>query len=58
MVRRAARVWLDVLPDLLAMRLTKKSARKLLADLKAKGQRRVSLLLTAGDVGLVLEATR
>jgi hypothetical protein len=55
LVRRAARVWLDVTsPALLTVALTKGAARKLLADLRARGQRKVNLLLTGGDVGLVL----
>jgi hypothetical protein len=55
LVRRASRVWLDVTaPALLTVALTKHAARKLLADLRAKGRRRVSLLLTGGDVGLVM----
>jgi hypothetical protein len=55
MVRRAAHVWLDLTaPKLMAVRLTKEAARKLLADLRAKGQRQVNLLLTGEDVGLVM----
>jgi hypothetical protein len=58
MVRRAERVWLDVTaPTLLSVAVTKGAARKLLADLRAKGLRRVSLLLVADDVGLVLDGT-
>jgi hypothetical protein len=55
MVRRAQRVFLDVTaPKLTAVAVTKQAARKLLADLRARGQRQVNLLLTGADVGLVM----
>jgi hypothetical protein len=56
MVRRAQRVWLDLTaPALLTVALTKHAARTLLAQMRAKGLRRVSLLLSGGDVGFVLD---
>jgi hypothetical protein len=57
MINAASRVFLGLLPALLTVRLTKKAARRLLADLKAKGQRRVMLRVTAdpATVGFLVE---
>jgi hypothetical protein len=58
LIRRARRCWIDLVPALLTVRLTKKSARRLLADLRAKGVRQVRLLVAGDNVGFWMEAAR
>jgi hypothetical protein len=58
LVNRARRVWIDLVPALVTVRLTKKSARRLLADLRAKGVRTVRVLLADDNLGFWMEASR
>jgi hypothetical protein len=54
LIRGAASVWLGLAPLLVVVDLTKASARRLLADLKAKDVRQVSLIVSADSVGIYL----
>jgi hypothetical protein len=58
LVNRARRVWLDLIPACVTVRLTKRSARNYLRDLRARGVRRVSVHLSADNVGFWTEAAR